>query len=283
MELETSSSNRQSQITVPIAIIVAGALIGGAIFLSRTPGAAILKNEQDEPQVASDFAPNVAEPSALSIRPIDGNDHIRGNPDAPIIVVEYSDTECPFCRIFHETMRKVIDEYGKSGKVAWIYRHLPIVQLHSKAPKEAEALECAAEIGGNLKFWEYADRLFSITPSNDRLDQAELPRIAEFVGLNSALWQSCYESGKYASRVEQDRKNGEEAGSNGTPYSVLALKNKVSESATQKILTMNVDMLKRLPPGSDDPLKISVDGIRVSVGGAFPLPTLKEIIESILK
>src|SRR3989344_2575534 len=188
MEPETSTAKRQSTITVPIAIIVAGALIGGAIFLSRTPGTAIVKNEQGEPQVLSDSAPKVAEPSALAIRPIDGNDHIRGNPDAQIIVVEYSDTECPFCRIFHETMRSVIDTYGKSGKVAWIYRHLPIPQLHSKAAKEAEALECAAEVGGNLKFWEYADRLFSITPSNDRLDPAELPRIADFVGLNGALW-----------------------------------------------------------------------------------------------
>ena len=70
-------------------------------------------------------------------------------------------------------MQQLMSEYGKSGKVAWVYRQYPIVQLHSKAPKEAEALECAAELGGNEKFWDYTDRLYTLTNSNDSLDSVE--------------------------------------------------------------------------------------------------------------
>ncbi len=106
----------------------------------------------------------------LKLDPVTDKDHIAGNAQADIIIVEYSDTECPFCKKFHETMIQVMDEYGKSGKVAWVYRHFPLDALHKKARKEAEATECAAELGGNDKFWEYLNLMMKITPANDQLD-----------------------------------------------------------------------------------------------------------------
>lgn len=105
-----------------------------------------------------------------TVNPVTPNEHIKGNPNAEVFVIEYSDPECPFCKRFHETMKSVMQEYGDTGKVAWVYRHFPLDALHTKARKEAEAFECAAELGGNVKFWEYADKLFEITPSNDGLD-----------------------------------------------------------------------------------------------------------------
>src|SRR3989338_2531696 len=95
-------------------------------------------------------------------------DHLRGDPKATVKVVEFSDLECPFCKNFHRTMQQVMSEY--SGQVAWVYRHFPLDSLHSKARKEAEASECAAELGGNDGFWAYVDKLFEITPSNNGLD-----------------------------------------------------------------------------------------------------------------
>ncbi|MEK7118005.1 MAG: thioredoxin domain-containing protein [Patescibacteria group bacterium] len=116
----------------------------------------------------------------LELRP---EDHVLGNTNADVLMVEYSDPECPFCKRFHETMHQVVDHYGKNGNVAWVYRHYPIDQLHSKARKEAEAMECASEQGGNDAFWKYADKLFEVTPSNNGLDAAQLPVIAAMVGL----------------------------------------------------------------------------------------------------
>jgi len=101
--------------------------------------------------------------------------------NAPVKIVEFSDTECPFCKRFHTTMQQVVKD--SNGQVAWVYRHFPLDQLHSKARKEAEATECAAELGGNEKFWAYLNRLMEVTPANDGLDLAELPVIAAYVGL----------------------------------------------------------------------------------------------------
>lgn len=101
-------------------------------------------------------------------------DYISGNPKAELVIVEYSDTECPFCKRFHETMTRVMNEYGKAGKVAWVYRHFPLDAIHSKSRHEAEAIECAGEIGGNDKFWVYLNKLMEITPSNNQLDQSLL-------------------------------------------------------------------------------------------------------------
>ena len=71
-------------------------------------------------------------------------------------------------------MQKIVADY--KGQVAWVYRHFPIDSLHSRARKEAEATECANEFGGNTVFWQYLDKIFELTPSNDGLDPAELPK-----------------------------------------------------------------------------------------------------------
>lgn len=107
----------------------------------------------------------------LEFRPISASDHILGNPNARIIILEYSDLECPFCKVFHATMHRVIKE---NADIAWVYRHYPIAQLHSKAFREAEATECAWEQGGNETFWKYTDKLFEVTPSNNGLEDSML-------------------------------------------------------------------------------------------------------------
>lgn len=155
-----------------------------------------------------------------SFRPIDASrDHVRGDKDAKVSVIEYSDLECPFCKTFHNTMRETMDKYN--GKVQWVYRHFPLAQLHSKAPKEAEAAECAASLGGNDSFWKYIDRVFAVTPSNNGLDAAELPKIAVAIGLNQKKFEDCLSSGKFTSKVQEDENDAVSAGGRGTPYSVV--------------------------------------------------------------
>ncbi len=106
----------------------------------------------------------------IALDPVTEKDHISGNPGAELLIIEYSDPECPFCKKFHETMTQAMNEYGKSGKVAWVYRHFPLDSIHSRARREAEAIECAGELGGNDKFWAYLNKLMEITPSNNQLD-----------------------------------------------------------------------------------------------------------------
>jgi len=227
----------QNKALIPLSIIVAGALVAGAIFLTSNKG-------------ADNLAPNAnnSGTDSIVVAPISDQDHIIGSPDADVIVIEYSDTECPFCKDFHETMQRIIDEYGKSGKVAWVYRHYPIPQLHSKALKEAEATECAAEQGGNDGFWNYIDRVFEVTVSNDTLDPARLPEIATEVGLNRVEFEKCLESGKYSLFIDESRADAVAAGANGTPYNIILTK----------------------------------DGQKAPLKGAYPYETVKTIIESIL-
>ncbi len=205
------------KISTPIAIVLAGIAIGGGIYLSK-----VQVPEKNGQAFAPSATPQVAdaEKQKIEIRPVDPNyDHIRGAKDAQITLVEYSDTECPFCKRFHGTMQEVMREYD--GKVNWVYRSHPIDGLHKLARKEAEATECAAEQG---KFWEYIDEVYRLTASNDSLDPAQLPAIAKELQLNNEQFELCLSSGKYAQRVADDIKDAENAGLLPTPETVV-LKN----------------------------------------------------------
>ncbi len=216
MKEETNAKNNFS---IPTAIVVAGILIAGAVYLSSSNGAKQGATNQAVQPPQGDTA------SLDKMRAITKDDHIRGNPNAPVKIVEYSDTECPFCKRFHVTMNQVMNEYGNSGKVAWVYRHFPLDQLHPEARKQAEATECANELGGNDKFWAYLDRVYEITPSNNGLKLSELPKIAEFVGLDVAKFNACLSSGKYSAHVADDIANATLTGGNGTPWSIVVDKN----------------------------------------------------------
>jgi len=214
--MEENRKSMSEKMSLPVSIIIAGLLIAGGIYMNGK----ITKENPTNTQRQQQASENLYD----TMRPIDANDHILGSSKARILVVEYSDTECPYCKTFHNTMNSIMQEYGKDEKVAWVYRHFPIAQIHSKAFKEAEALECAATLGGNSKFWEYANRLYAVTPSNDGLDPKELTNIATFVGLSSVTFNTCLESGEFGPRINLDIVNAQELqgiDQAGTPYSLI--------------------------------------------------------------
>src|SRR3989339_1454113 len=127
------TSSQKSTLGVPIAIVVGALLIGGAIIYTGN-----LRNAGNPVQVGND-AQNEQVTADIEIAPVTENDHILGNPNAPIMIVEYSDFDCPFCKNFHGTMQKVMETYGEDGKVAWGYRHFPLEQLHPNSPKVSAA------------------------------------------------------------------------------------------------------------------------------------------------
>ena len=213
--------NKQTVLTMPAAIVVAAAIIAIAIIWTHKPASA--------PQ-----AVNTKNLPQVSMRPIDAKtDHILGDPNAPVKIVEYSDPSCPYCKVFTPTMEKIMDNYGASGKVAWVYRHFPLDKpdengnvLHVNAGHESQAMECAGYLGGNVKFWAYLKRLYDVTPSvtpttPQGLDQKQLPEIAKFVGLDPVAFNDCLSSGRFKDKVEADYTDGINAGVQGTPYSIL--------------------------------------------------------------
>ena len=241
---ENNQTIQKNTLAMPMAVVIAGALIAGAVIYSGgkapTAGTANQPQQQQVAQQTGDLE---------QMTPVTSKDHIRGDINAPVKIVEYSDTECPFCKRFHATMKEVMDEYGKDGKVAWVYRHFPLDQLHSKARKEAVALECANEQGGNDKFWSYADRLYEVTPANNGLDPAELPKIAQYVGLDTTKFNTCLGSTKYDKHIEDEVQNATATGGNGTPWSIVVGKN----------------------------------GKKYPISGAQPLPAVKQLIDLALQ
>lgn len=186
-------------------------LKGGSLALGTSGNRAAAPNPSA--QLPSDSFDDFGSGSADAVRPVDKDDHIRGNEKAAITVIEYSDFECPFCARFHPTMNQLITD---NKDVRWVYRHFPLTSIHPNAQKAAEASECAAE---QNKFWEYSDKLFESQALG--LSRAQLTQYAKDIGLNAAKFDDCVNTGKYAAKVQADAANAQAAGGTGTPFSVV--------------------------------------------------------------
>lgn len=209
--------NQTSSFAIPAAIVLGFGLIAAAIFFS---GNSIAEPKQNI--VAGDkTAPTNTTPTV--VRPVDDTDYVRGNPNAPIMVIEYSDYDCPFCKSFQDTMNRVMEEHGVTGKVGWVYRQFPLAQLHPNAPRLSEAAYCAGELGGSSAFWKFSDSIFNERETNEPTNMSKLPEFAEAAGLNRAAFTSCLESGKYTNAVADSIAEGVAAGAQGTPYSIVVV------------------------------------------------------------
>ncbi|MCD5381829.1 MAG: DsbA family protein [Candidatus Pacebacteria bacterium] len=228
----------------PLAIVIAGAFIAGGLYFSSggstTPPAA-----PTYPAAAQPTAPAEPEDTTNLVRAVDERDHILGDPDAPIKVVEYSDFECPFCKRFHATMYTIVED---NPDVAWVYRQFPLESLHPvKARAAALASECAAELGGNDGFWTFADRYLELSPSNNRTDvETLIPRIVDEMGLDRVAFNDCYESNRHDARIQEDIENAIATGGRGTPWSII----------------------------------VTPNGTTLPVNGALPLPSVQQLIDA---
>ncbi len=166
---------------------------------------------QVPPPPAAALPPAAAE--AGDLPPVDlKNDHVFGEKDAPISVVEYSDFECPFCKRHHPTLQALVDE--SDGKVNWVYRHYPL-SFHPNAEPAALASECVTEQGGNDAFWKFADKLFE-----NHGEWAYEKYVGE-LGLNTSKFNSCFESKKYSDLIQKQMAGGSAAGVQGTPGNIV--------------------------------------------------------------
>ncbi len=221
---------QDNKVMIPLAIIVAGVLIGGAVYYKGS---------------ATPTTPDGSNPTQdITIQPISPDDHVLGNPNAPIVMIEFSDIDCPFCQAFDVTMRQIMDKYGKDGKVAWVYRNFPLDQLHPNARAKAEAAECVAALAGNDAYWKFLGTLFS---RNDET-MAELGDIAAASGADKTAVEKCIAAGTYKQNVVDDESAAVAAGGRGTPYTVV----------------------------------IGPDGSKTPLNGALPFDQVDQVIQTLL-
>lgn len=215
---------------VPGAIILGGLILAGAIFLVRGN------------------APQGPEGNPAAVRPLSPEDHIIGSPAAPVVVIEYSDVDCPFCKQFQQTMAQLMTEYGPTGQVAWVYRHFPLVTIHPNAGKHAEASECVASIAGEEIFWRFIDALQAAAPDQNQFNPANYGGVVSALGVSEDAFNQCLSSGQFRERVEADTQNALDAGGTGTPFLVILVK-------------------------GNDPIPVS---------GALPYAAMKEVLDEAL-
>jgi protein-disulfide isomerase len=134
---------------------------------------------------------------------------LRGNPHAEVMIVEFSDFQCPFCRKVQPTLKNLLTKY--EGHVSLAYRDFPLRGMHGQAELGAESARCAGEQG---KFWEYHDLLFQ---NPDKLKRNGLMELARDLKLDEKQFDDCLSGGKYRTKVEEDLQQGIRAGVLGTP------------------------------------------------------------------
>jgi len=211
------STNRILVVALIIAAFFLGSLTNKVSYLEKGKTAANTPQTVLPQAVPPDDSP--AQKAAGKIKPVTSSDHIRGNADAKLTLVEYSDFECPFCQRFHPVTQELLKTYG--DKIRLVYRHFPLA-FHANAQKEAEASECIAELGGNDAFWKYVDTIFERTTANGTgfaLDK--LGPLAAELGINQAEFQTCLDSNKYEKLVKDQIADGTTGGVSGTPSTFI--------------------------------------------------------------
>lgn len=154
--------------------------------------------------------PQPTAPAKIQTFNITKADHVRGNFNAPVTLVEFSDFECPFCGRIYPTLKKILADYP--NKVRLVYKYFPLTSIHPNAQKASEAAECASEQG---KFWEYHDKLFDNQAGGYSIDKFKT--WAKDLGLNTTKFNDCLDTSKYAAKVSADQQEGQAKGVQGTP------------------------------------------------------------------
>lgn len=203
---------------LPGSIVFAALVIGGSLVYTAGVGNGSGTLDRTTATVTRDTAsPSLVRNNGSTVDfEIRDSDHLRGNPQATITVVEFSDFQCPFCSRFHPTMLQALKEY--KDQVRWVYKHFPLDAIHPEARPAAEASECVWEQKGDEGFWAFADIMFE---QQERLGSSFYREVADSLGVNLAEFDTCVLTRKYQDKVEQDYQQGLQAGVTGTPGSFV--------------------------------------------------------------
>lgn len=198
----------KSSATIPLAIIFGGIIVALAIYAS----------------VPKRPSTNTAGGNPALVRPVGVNDHILGNPAAKVMIIEYADFDCEYCKGFDDTLHQIIANAGTNGNVAWVYREFPLSEIHPNALKDAEAAECVASVAGNDAFWKFKTVLFA----NQPIDPTQYGVYAQKAGIVGDAFSACVAQvpADIDKRIQADRQNALDVGAQGTPYSLILVAGK---------------------------------------------------------
>lgn len=217
---ETSKSSVFERF-IPMLLIVTVALafVVGVLWQKVNTLESGSKNTNNNVAVGNNNAPTEEVSGKLTaeqvknVPPVSDLDHIRGSKDADVIMIEYSDLECPFCEKFHPTAKQALDEYG--NKIAWVYRQFPLETIHPRAIPSAIASECVAKVSGNDAFWKFVDTVFS--DQTTFLTEDGLKLAASKSGANMNEFNKCYSNKETEKSIRDTMASATTAGITGTP------------------------------------------------------------------
>ncbi|MBT6774007.1 DsbA family protein [Candidatus Woesearchaeota archaeon] len=182
-----------------------------AVKISALSGVAVEGNNVVAEAPTPSAKPSNNGAAAVDMATYIDDDSVKGDKDAPVTIVEFSDYECPFCTKFYEQSLQLIEKnYIDTGKVKFIYRDFPL-SFHQNAQKAAEAAECAGE---QDKYFEMHDLLFEKGVSGG---VNAFKQYAKDIGLNTKKFDQCLDSGAMAQEVKDDFAAGQQLGVSGTP------------------------------------------------------------------
>lgn len=242
MEPQISQESKKGPISIGAAIVTAAVIIALALIIVMGP-------KSNKAADTGATQPKDVTSVPADVATIRANDRVRGDASkAEVAIIEYSDSDCPFCVRFHPTLEQVYKDYG--GKVAWVYRYYPLTSLHPNAATEAIAMECVADLGGNDAFNKYLDQIINITLTPDPKANEQLTTIATGLGVDAKLFKNCVAGTTASDRVKADSAEAAKIGAQGTPFSIAV-------------------NLKT--------------GKQIIIPGAYPLEDVKKNIDSLLK
>lgn len=218
-QITINKSTYNRLIIAIVSVAIASAFLGGYVVGVETTDQKeviireIVSDSQTKPTVQEQISPQIIRNISLD------DDPMKGNPDAPITIIEFSDFQCPFCwRFYTQTLPLIEQNYMSTGKVNFVYRDFPITGIHPNAVPAALAGECADDQG---KFWEMHDMIFINQKIWQGLEISQstslFKQYANEIGLNTNEFNSCVDSGKYLDEINNDLNDGRNYGVTGTP------------------------------------------------------------------
>lgn len=195
--------------TTPLLILAA--IISAGLFVARVNLKTQSTSDSDTP------------PERRTITTSIDDDPVKGADTAPVTIVEFSDFECPYCKLFFkDTLPQLESQYIDMGKVKLVYRDLPLVTHEPAATSEARAANCAREQGGDEVYFRYHNNIFLTTKSGGSgLTPDQIMDIAKKMNLDEEKFESCYTSTKYADEVKADYQEAVRIGAKSTPTFVI--------------------------------------------------------------
>jgi protein-disulfide isomerase len=198
-------------LTTPVAIIIASVIVAFGLM-----GYGIITQGKG----------NSTPLAVFKGKAVDAIDFVEGKTNSKVYVIEYSDPECPYCGQVSSTIRQLRADY--KGKIAFVYRHFPLTQIHKNAFDESRAIACAGKLGGTEKFYAYIDELYTYETNKQstQLPATAKEDFARSVGLDMTAFGTCMKENQTAEIVTNSVNDGVTAGVQGTPSTFVLLKTK---------------------------------------------------------